>query len=495
MIPEQLRHQILRLHFVEGWKIHTIATQVGIHHSTVRRVLEQNGLSPKIAKRPSLVDPFLGLIHDTLERYPTLPASRLFRMCQEQGYSGKEPHFRRIISRLRPRKPAEAFQRLSTLPAEQAQVDWAHCGQVQVGRATRLLSAFVIVLSYSRMTFVRFFFDQRLGNFMVGHQDAFEDFEGVPRIILYDNLKTMVAARRGDAIRFNPTMLSFAGYYRYEPRPVAPYRGNEKGRVERRIRDLRSSFLVARQWKSLDEINTAVHNWCHELVAQRKHPTEPAFTVMQAWQQEKDKLLSLPANPFPAFDRIEVKAGKTPYIRFDKNDYSIPHTKVRRILVVQATPKRVRIIDGNDEIANHLRSFDKGAVVEETAHLAALTAQKRKARAERGKDRLRRATPSSIPFLEEAAHRGHNVGSATASFLRLLDSWKEKELEKAICIAMKADRFHVAAVKQILEEQAQRQGTPPPLPVVLPDNPNVRDLHVQDHDLNNYDLFGGNNDK
>jgi hypothetical protein len=32
------------------------------------------------------------------------------------------------------------------------------------------------------------------------------------------------------AIRFNPTHLEFAGHYRFEPRPVAKGRGNEKGR-------------------------------------------------------------------------------------------------------------------------------------------------------------------------------------------------------------------------------------------------------------------------
>ena len=77
---------------------------------------------------------------------------------------------------------------------------------------------------------------------------AFEWFGGVPRRVLYDNLKTVVLERRGDAIRFHPTLLGFAGHYRYEPRPVAVARGNEKGRVERTIRYLRTSFWPARQW-------------------------------------------------------------------------------------------------------------------------------------------------------------------------------------------------------------------------------------------------------
>ncbi len=80
-------------------------------------------------------DPFVGFIVEQLEKYPRLCASRLFEMVKARGYPGGPDHFRRVVGRHRPRKPAEAFQRLKTLPGEQAQVDWAHFGKMQVGRA------------------------------------------------------------------------------------------------------------------------------------------------------------------------------------------------------------------------------------------------------------------------------------------------------------------------------------------------------------------------
>jgi transposase len=490
MIPDDLHNRILRLHFVEGWTVGTIAKQVGVHHSTVRRVLEGQGISPKLEARPSLVDPYLPFVAESLDKWPTLPASRLFRMVQERGYTGSPSHFRRVVSRLRPRKPAEAFQRLSTLPGEQAQVDWAHCGKIQVGRTTRHLSAFVMVLSWSRMTFVRFFYDQRLGSFMAGHQAAFEALAGVPRVVLYDNLKAMVAERRGDAIRFNPTMLSFAGHYRYEPRPVAPYRGNEKGRVERRIRDLRTSFLAGRTYKDLDELNEQVTVWCSQAVAQRQHPDDSTMTVGEAWAEERARLRPLPPDDFPAHDRVEVKVGRTPYVRFDRNDYSVPHDRVRRTLVVVATPTTVRVLDGDAEVARHARSFDHRAVIEEPQHLEALVAWKREARAARGQDRLRVAVPTSQSLLEGAGRRGHNLGAATAGLLRLLDTWGAQALESAVKEAVQNDALHVAAVRQILDRRAQEVGTPPPIPVDLPNDPKVRDLHVKPHELSTYDDLG-----
>ena len=494
MIPDDLAHKILRLHFVEGWKVGTIAAQVGVHHTTVRRVLDSQGIAPRLEARPSIADPYLPFIRETLEKWPTLPASRLYGMVVERGYTGKAGHFRRIVARLRPRNPAEAFQRLATLPGEQAQVDWAHCGKVTVGRATRALSAFVMVLSWSRMTFVRFFYDQRLGSFLAGHQAALAALGGTPRILLYDNLKTAVAERRGDAIRFNPTLLAFASHYRYEPRPVAPYRGNEKGRVERRIRDLRQSFLVGRTIGELDELNEQVATWCTQTVARRVHPDDSTLTVGEAWAEETSRLLPLPDDHFPVHDRVEVKVGRTPYVRFDRNDYSVPHDRVRRSLTVLASPQHIRVLDGEVEVASHLRSFDKGDQVEDPAHLAALVAWKRQARASRGMDRLRHAVPSSQTLLEGAASRGHNLGSAVAAMLRLVDTWGADAVESAVVAALTADALHVAAVRQVLEQRAQDAGTPPPIPVALPDDPRVRDLHVRPHPLGSYDALGGHNE-
>ncbi|HEY3494901.1 MAG TPA: IS21 family transposase, partial [Polyangiaceae bacterium] len=130
-----------------------------------------------------------------------------------------------------------------TLPGEQGQVDWGHFGKVQIGAATRTLWAFVMVLSWSRHIFLRFYLSAAMPSFLRGHVDAFRFFGGVPRVLLYDNLKSAVLERVGQAIRFHPTLLELSAHYLYEPRPVAPARGNEKGRVERAIRYVRDTLL------------------------------------------------------------------------------------------------------------------------------------------------------------------------------------------------------------------------------------------------------------
>ena len=209
----------------------TIAAELGRHHDTIERVLTLSGLPvTKQLPRPRLLDAYLPFIAATLAKHPRLRASRLWAMVRERGCAGSRSGFRAVISRLRPRRPAEAFLRRSVLAGQEAQVDWAHFGKLTVVPAQRDLRAFVMVLSYSRFRFLRFSLRAAMPSFLRGQVESFRFFGAVPRIVLYDNLKSAVLEREGDAVRFHPTLLAIAGHYRFEPQACAPYRPNEKGR-------------------------------------------------------------------------------------------------------------------------------------------------------------------------------------------------------------------------------------------------------------------------
>jgi len=487
-IPPELEAKILRYFHVEKWKVGTIAAQLGVHHGTVDRVLSQAGL-PKVERphRASLIDPYLPFVLQTLKQYPKLTASRLYAMVRERGYRGGEDHFRHLIAHHRPRPQPEAYLRLKTLPGEQAQVDWGHFGKLTVGKAERTLMAFVMVLSFSRAIFLRFFLDAQMANFLRGHQGAFAAWGGLPRVLLYDNLKSAVLERRGDAIRFHPTLLELAAHYRFEPRPVAVARGNEKGRVERAIRYVRDSFFAARKWRDLDDLNNQAQAWCQGQAADRPCPEDRSISVRKAFAQEQPRLLALPDNPFPCDEREVVSAAKTPYVRFDRNDYTIPHTHVRRTLTVVASPSEVRVLDGAAVIAAHARSYDKGKQIEDPAHIAELTAQKHQARQHRGTDRLVQGAPNSVELLTRAAERGENLGSITAALLRLLERYGAAELEAGIAEALARDVPHPNAVRLALQRRCEQREQPPPLPIALPADKRVRNLVVSPHKLDDYD--------
>lgn len=487
-IDKERDAKILRYHLVEHWGVHTIANQLGIHHSTVDRVLSQAGM-PKAerTRQASIIDPYTPFILETLAQYPRLTAARLYAMAIERGFTGGESHFRAHVAQLRPRKSAEAYLRLRTLPGEQAQVDWGHFGTVQIGRAKRPLMAFVMVLSWSRQIFLRFYLNQRMESFLRGHVAAFETWGALPRVLLYDNLKSAVLERRDDAIRFHPTLLALSAHYHFEPRPVAVARGNEKGRVERAIRYIRDSFFAGRQWLDIADLNAQADAWCSGHSANRPCPEDQRMTVREAFALEQPQLLALPDNPFDADERVAVSVGKTPYARFDLNDYSVPHTRVHRTVTVLASLTRVRVLEGVDVIAEHPRTYGKGEQIEDPAHLAELVDAKRAARHHRGQDRLAHAAPSSSDLLQQAAARGTPLSRVTSQLVQLLDDYGAAELECAIHEALASGVPHPNAVRQALERRREQRDLPPPLTLTLPDNDRARNIVVRPASLARYD--------
>ncbi len=489
-VSSELQAQILRYHHVEKWRIGTIARQLGIHHGTVQRVLHHAGVPlPERSARPSRVEPYLPFIRQTLEHYPTLTASRVYAMVRERGYRGSPDHFRHIIAMHRPRRAAEAYLRLTTLPAEMGQVDWGHFGHLQIGRARRPLMAFVMVLAWSRQIFLEFFLDARMESFLRGHVAAFSAWNGLPRILLYDNLKSAVLERQGNIIRYHPTLLELSGHYRFEPRPVAPARGNEKGRVERAIRYVRESFFAARTFADLDDLNAQAEQWCNGQAADRLCPAARELRVREAFLQEQPQLLPLPANPFITEEAVPVHIGKTPYARFDLNDYSVPHTHVQRTVTVRATPKRVRILEGTSVIADHARSYNRGAQIEDPTHISTLVAYKREAREHRGSNRLTHAVPAAKEFLIRAAARASNLGSITSGLLNLLDRYGAAELQAAVEETLESGTPHPHSVRLALERRREARHAPPPIAIHFPDHVRAKDTVVQPHRLDRYDAL------
>jgi transposase len=476
------------LFHAEGWRKTEIAHQFGLHHSTVGRVLAKEAGLPRVAfRKKAKIDPYLPFVSQTLEKFPKLNATRLHHMVKERGYTGGVDHFRDIVRSLRPQPKGEAYLRLATLPGEQAQVDWGHFGKLQIGAAERRLLAFVMVLSWSRQIFLRFYLGDDTGNFLRGHVEAFSLWQSVPREILYDNMKTAVIERVDSAIRFNPELLRLAAHYRFAAKPVPVARPTSKGRVERAIQYVRSSFFAAREFQDLADLNRQAQQWCQAEAIDRRWPQDKSFSVAEAFEKEKLAMLSLPDAPYPAYDRKSVQVGKTPYVRFDGNDYSIPHEFVRQTLLVEATLERVRIINGIKVLADHERSFDKGRLVEESKHIDGLVAEKRNASSARGLNRILNVVPSSKAFFKIAAERGHNMGRLTQLLIALLDLYGSSELEAALSETLASGTIHSEAVRKRLEVRRSAKGLPPAVTLTFLKDRGIDEIVIKPKSLDAYD--------
>jgi transposase len=490
MITPEQHAEIRRLYYGEHWKVGTIAAALGVHHDTICAAIAHDMQGVRRGTcRTTKLDPYLPVIRDTLVQYPRLRATRLFEMVKARGYTGSVVQLRRAVRLIRPAATGTVYRRLTTLAAEEAQVDWGAFGSIRIGRGVRPLSGFVMVLSYSRALFALFTLDQTLESFLRGHVEAFDALQGVARTVVYDNLRSAVLERAGTAIRFHPRLLELAGHYHFAPRPCTPYRANEKGKIERQIQYLRQAFFAARTFADVDDLNAQFRRWRDEIAHPRSHPEQRDRTVADVLATEQPRLLPLPAHPFETDVMRTVVSGKTPYVRFDRNSYSIPHTHVRRPLTLLASPTTVRVIAGLEEIARHGRSYDTGHVIEQEAHIAGLVAATRQHNPSSARDRLRLAVPAVATLLERLAARGESLRIHTGRLLGLLDDYGPQELAAAVDRALARDALGAGAIAHILETRRRQRGLKPPMPIALPNHPGVRDLDVTPHRLETYDAL------
>ncbi len=485
-VSPEIESRIRRLFFAEHWKRGTIVTQLGLHDDVIQRVIGPLGNAAKAARvATEKLDPFLPFIFETLEQYPRLRATRLFDMIVARGYDGSLRTLRRYVSENRPRPKREVFLRFEPLMAEQAQVDWAHVGYLEVPGGRRPLWAFVMVLSYSRAMWGEFVMDLSVYSLLRSLVRASEYFGGSPRQWLFDNPKTIVLERHGDAVRFHPKLLNLAATMHVEPRLCGVRKPQEKGRVERAIRYLRERFLAARRIHSIEQGNCELLEFMERIAMPRPHPRYPDRTVADLFSEEKPRLLALPS-PLPATDLVSaVVADKTAFIRFDLNAYSVPVKSAHRTLTLAADDSRIRLLDGTDVVAEHARNWGRHQRIERPEHRAEILAEKRRARDLKGRDRLRAEVEGIDPLFERWVNVGRNIGSMTVKTIVLLNLYGAEILTKAVRELLDRGHHDPGALAILCEKYRCDDKRPVVLPVQFANH--VEDRDVIPHDLGGYD--------
>jgi hypothetical protein len=228
-------------------------------------------------------------------------------------------------------------------------------------------------------------------------------------------------------------------------------------------------------------------DWCTGIAAERRCPEDKSKTVAQAFREEQPLLLSLPANPFYTRERVEARVGKTPYVRFDLNDYSVSPHVVGKTVTVMADLNTVTVSYQGSVVAEHRRCFDKGRQLEDGDHIAALADQKRAGRKHRGFDELHHAAPSAKALLQATALRGASLGFVTKNLLHLLQLYGAAELEIAIQETLSCGSSHHSTVRQVLEQRRKNKGLAPPIHLSLPSHISAASTNIKPHSLATYD--------
>ena len=481
--------EIRRLFYREHWKIGTIAAQLGVHHDTVVRALNRPAAPVAPAPRAWGVDAYLPAVADILQRYPSLTATRLHQMIRERGYSGGVTQLRRAVvhHKLRPERKPDVFATRVPLPADEAQVDWATLGKVRVGRTERHVYALLVVLPYSRDCFVGFYHDMKLATLIEAHVDAFELFGGVPRRILYDNMKTAVVDRVGDAVRYHPTLLALSDYYGFEPVACRPRRPNEKGNVERRVRDLRDSMLAGTSYAARGQYIDAFAKWRTEVLHTRAHSRAGAETVGDAAARERSLLLPLPREPFAAFPLQGMRVGKQAWLTLDTNRYSVPPRYVGKTVSMLATHDRVCVLDNDKVVCTHKRSWDKHGDHQLDEHAKQIRELRPRSREHAGRARLITACPSAAQLLQRLIEEDEPTAHHTRVLNQLVETHGAEAVQGAIAQAIERGTPRAASVRMLLLGGGKAKGAALAAPIALPAHIADMDHTRTTHNLGDYD--------
>ena len=279
--------QLLSKH---GLSLRRIAAEVGCAVNTVRRHLALQAV-PKYerkVKRPTKLAAHESYLRERQAAQPNwIPASVLHREIVERGYQGGLSQLRAFMRSLRPALPVEPEVRFETAMGEQLQVDW-----VEFRKGSAPLHAFCATMGYSRASYVEFVSDMKAATLIGCHERAFAAFGGVPRKVLYDNMKTVVIERDvyGDGQhRYHAGFLDFAKHSGFIIKLCQPYRAKTKGKVERFNGYLRRSFYVplasrlAQSGLQLDVVtaNAEVARWLREVANERVHGTTQEQPVVR----------------------------------------------------------------------------------------------------------------------------------------------------------------------------------------------------------------------
>jgi len=488
VIRPEVRVEMRRLVLGEGWKIETVARRFHVHHSVVRRAISDALIPEHKPAAPSSLDAFKPFLLERLTAYPEMTAIRLYEEIRKRGYTHGVAQLRRWLMGVRTPRSKKAYLRVELEPGEQAQVDWGSFGQMRCGATLRPLSAFAMVMSWSRALFLDFSLDQKTETFLLMHCRAFEFFEGVPRKVLYDNLKSAVLHHVGSTIQFNPRLLALAGHYLFEPAAAPVHYPEAKGRVEGAIKYIRHSFFYGRSFRSLDDVRAQAAAWRDQVANDRIHATtreRPRERLLL----ERPLLRALPLRPFDTDAIVPAIVSKEARVRFDANSYSVPHTHVGKTVTVRASDSAVRVLADGVEIARHDRCFDRRRSIEDRAHLEALVEKKKGAVTVTRRDRIANLAPEARLYLQEVARRRIGLESEIMKLQRLVARYGETEVAGGIAKALAARTFGCRYVRTLIDQGRFARGLGEPPEPIVTGHHTADNLDVTPHDLEIYDAL------
>jgi transposase len=467
-MDETRRIECRRLWEVERLTMRQIAAALGMGRKTISRVL--GGQAARKPPTPSIIAPYERLIAEWYKATPALMAIQVLERLRGYGYTGGYGTVKLATMGFR-KKRAEAFFELAFLPGEEAQVDWM---EWKVGKTA--VYGFVYVLAWSRYAVVRFYPRHSLEFFLDGHIRAFHEIGGVAHRHRYDNLRTVVQSRTPE-VRYNPAFLDFACHYGFSIHACNVARANEKGRVERLIRDIKA-FLRVTPVETIEGLNAKVLSWQKErnLRVHRTTKRTPAEMLGE------EKLRPLPRIDARPYRRVSAAVSKTAFVEFDTNRYSVPTSCAGTAAELLALPDTVEILVQGRRVASHPRLFTRNGRTELPAHREGLLLRSPRSKFQRIYELMAGLGPEVKTFLQAAQAKGEDPVQAAYVMFRLLRGISKETLLSAVREANSLQVYKIKYVHSLLESSGRTEP-----PTVRPQDERLLEITYESRRLDDYD--------
>ena len=376
--------EIRRRVLADGLSGRAACREYKVHWKTLKKILDNPqppGYRRTKPRRPSILEPFLPVLHQILEDDTKAPkkrrhtAKRVFeRLRDEHGYTGGLTTVKGAVRAWR-KRTAEVFVPLAHPPGE-AQADFGEAEVTLDGQATKV-AVFVMTLPYSDAVFCCTFPRECTEAFLEGHARAFAFFGGVPRRISYDNSKIAVAKVTGTRGRkLTDEFLRLKSHHLFEDHFCLVRRPNGKGHVEALVGYARRNFLVPvpAAHGGLGGLNARLEADCRGGLARRLRGKPAAKAELLA--EERAAMLPLPAEAFLAARVEHPTADSLSLARFDTNDDSVPTAYAHHKVTAVGTVGALRVVAGGRVVAGHKRSWGREGVFYDPVHYLALLERK-----------------------------------------------------------------------------------------------------------------------
>jgi transposase len=346
----------------QGYSIRRIADETGIARNTIRKYLRGKPEPVPRRKRTSKLDPFEAQIRRWIDEDHLYNCQTMFERLHPMGYPGGLTILRQFVQPLRPaRRGRSPVIRYETPPGAQIQLDWGEFFYEEAG-VRRKLYGLTTVLAYSRMRFVVFFKRCDTASLIRGLMAALESYGGTPRVLLTDRMKSVLVAVEDGRPKWNARFADFAASTGFAPRVCRSYTPQTKGKVERAISVVKTSFWAGIHFTDLDDLNGQALAWCEDR-NRRLHQTTRCRPVDRL---AEEVLLALPEGY--AWQRYRCEERKVTwdgYVSYDGVLYGVPGPAALtgRLVLVGTVGEEVQIFSGGVCVAVHRRQAQSGEAV------------------------------------------------------------------------------------------------------------------------------------